>query len=80
MCLGALCDAVVDKPVNLLLIHFVNKYKGVYRILGICRVGLIFAEFVTSSNSRKMHIVKIRHYKKSLLTALQIAKIGLSEQ
>ena len=51
-----------------------------YRISGIFRVGLIFAEFATSSKSLKMHTVKIRHCYKSVLRALQIGKIGLSQQ
>ena len=51
-----------------------------YRILGIFRMRLIFAEFTTPSKSLIMHTAKIRHCNKSLLTTLQIPKIGLSEQ
>ena len=44
------------------------------------RLGWIFAEFATPSKSLNIHTAKIRDCNKSLLTTLQIAKIGLSEQ
>ena len=46
----------------------------------IFRTYRIFADFATSSLSLEIHTGKIRHCYKSLLTALQIAKIGLGEQ
>ena len=43
-------------------------------------MGVIFAEFATSSKSLKINTAKIRHCYKSVMRALQIAEIGLSEQ
>ena len=50
-----------------------------YRISGIFRVSLIFAEFATSLKSPKMDTAKNKLYYASLLRVLEIAKIGLSE-
>ena len=50
-----------------------------YRILGIFRVGLIFAEFATSLKSPKLDTAKNRHYYTSSLRVREIAKIGLRE-
>ena len=44
------------------------------------RVRLIFAEFATSSKSLKTETAQKRHCNLFSLTALQIAKIGLSER
>ena len=50
-----------------------------YRISGIFRVGLIFAEFATSLKSPKIHTAKNKPYHTSSLRALEIVKIGLIE-
>ena len=50
-----------------------------YRISGIFRDGLIFAEFATTLKSQKIDTAKNKPYYKSPLRTLQIAKIGLSE-
>ena len=50
-----------------------------YRISGIFRVGLIFAEFATSLKSPKIDTAKNKPYYTSSLRVLEIAKIGLSE-
>ena len=57
------------------LIHSVLEY----RISGIFRVGLIFAEFATSLKSPKIDTAKNKPYYVSSLRVLEIAKIGLSE-
>ena len=50
-----------------------------YRISGIFRVGLIFAEFATSLKSPKIDTAKNKPYYTSSLRVLEIAKIELSE-
>ena len=50
-----------------------------YRISGIFRVGLIFAEFATSQKSPKIDTAKNKPYYTSSLRVLEITKIGLSE-
>ena len=50
-----------------------------YRISGIVRVGLIFAEFATSLKSPKRDTAKNKPYYMSSLGVLEIAKIGLGE-
>ena len=50
-----------------------------YRISGIFRVGLFFAEFATSLKSPKMDTAKNKPYYASSLRVLEIAKIGLGE-
>ena len=50
-----------------------------YRISGIFRVGLIFAEFAASLKSPTIDTAKNKPYYTSSLTVLEIAKIGLSE-
>ena len=54
-------------------------YLLMYRMSGIFRLGLIFAEFATSLKSPKIDTAKNKSYYKSPLRTLQIAKIGLSE-
>ena len=52
-----------------------------YRIISrIFRVGLIFAEFATSLNSRKIDSAKNKPYYTFSLRVLEIAKIRLSEK
>ena len=51
----------------------------VYRISGIFRVGLIFAEFENSLKSRKIDIANNKPYYMFSLRVLEIAKIGLRE-
>ena len=48
-------------------------------MLGIFRVGLIFAEFATSLESRKLNTVKNKPCFTSSLRVLEIAKIELGE-
>ena len=50
-----------------------------YRISGIFRVGLIFAELATSLISPKIATAKIKPYYTSSLRVFEIAKIWLSE-
>ena len=50
-----------------------------YRILGIFRVGLIFAEFASSLKSPKMDTAKNKPYYTCSLRVLKIAKIWLGE-
>ena len=52
---------------------------GKYHISGIFRMGLIFAEFVTSLKSPKIDTAKNKPYYMSSLRVFDIAKIGLSE-
>ena len=73
--------------VKLLLLYRVNSYSTKlkcvcplkYRISGIFRVGLIFAEFVTSLKSPNIDPAKNKPFYTSSLRALEIAKIGLSK-
>ena len=51
----------------------------IYRISGIFRVGLIFAEFATSLKSPKIDTAKNKPYDTSSLRVLGIAIIGLNE-
>ena len=69
------------------IIPFINKVRNVvtlgqitYRISGIFRVGLIFAEFATSMNSPKIDTVKNKPCYTSSLRVIEIAKIRLSEK
>ena len=57
-------------------VFFITKY----RISGIFRVGLIFAEFATSLKSPKIDTTKNKHYYMSSLRVLEIVKIGLGEK
>ena len=50
-----------------------------YRISGIFHVGLIFAEFATSSKSLKIDTAKNKPYYTSSFRVFEIAKIELSE-
>ena len=50
-----------------------------YQISGIFRVGLLFAEFVTSLKSPKIDTAKNKLYYTSSLRVLEIAKIWLRE-
>ena len=54
-------------------------YTLLYRVSGIFRVGLIFAEFATSLKSPKIDTAKNKPYYTSTLRVHEIAKIGLSE-
>ena len=54
-------------------------HKVPYRISGIFRVGLIFAEFADSVKSPKIDTAKNKPYYTSSLRVLEIVKIDLSE-
>ena len=60
-------------------IKSINTSSVWYRISGIFRVGLIFAEFATSLKSLKINTEKNKPYYTSSLRVHEIAKIGLRE-
>ena len=62
-------------------VHAYKCYNGTdgYRISGIFRVGLIFAEFATFLKSPKIDTAKNKPNYTSSLRVFEIAKIGLSE-
>ena len=62
------------------MMGFRKFHKIKYRISGIIRVGLIFAEFATSLKSPKIGTAKNKPYYTSSLRILEIAKIGLSKK
>ena len=59
--------------------RFFRLLRILYRISGIFRVGLIFAEFATSLKSPKIDTAKNKLYFTSLLRVLELAKIWLGE-
>ena len=61
------------------LIFSARYQKQTYRISGIFRVGLIFAEFESSLKSPKIDTVKKKTYYLSSLRVLEIAKFRLGE-
>ena len=67
-----------DPEGNDMIQFHVQVYRS-YRISGIFRVGLIFAEFATSLKSRKIDTAKNKPYYTPSLRVLEIAKIRLSE-
>ena len=54
-------------------------YLATYRISGIFRVGLIFAEFATSLKSPNLDTAKNKPCYTSSMRVFEIAKLGLSE-
>ena len=68
-----------EAPISVIVQTVVNLQQQGYRISGIFRVGLIFAEFATSLKSPKIDTAKNKPYYTSSLRVLEIAKIGLNE-
>ena len=62
-----------------MLFNIRERGTSSYRISGIFRVGLIFAEFATSLKSPKIDTAKEKTYYTPSLSVFEIAKIGLCE-